>query len=67
MKKGSSERYFQEHENSSDKFVPEGIEGRVPFKGSMTNILHQLLGGIRSSMGYLGCLGVKNYMLKQNL
>jgi len=64
MKKGSSERYFQEHENSSDKFVPEGIEGRVPFKGSMTNILHQLLGGIRSSMGYLGCLGVKELHAK---
>ena len=64
MKKGSSERYFQEHENSSDKFVPEGIEGRVPFKGSMTNILHQLLGGIRSSMGYLGCSGVKELHAK---
>jgi len=64
MKKGSSERYFQEHENSSDKCVPEGIEGRVPFKGSMTNILHQLLGGIRSSMGYLGCLGVKELHAK---
>ena len=64
MKRGSSERYFQEHENSSDKFVPEGIEGRVPFKGSMTNILHQLLGGIRSSMGYLGCLGVKELHAK---
>jgi len=64
MKKGSSERYFQEHENSSDKFVPEGIEGRVPFKGSMTNILHQLLGGIRSSMGYLGCLTIKELHTK---
>jgi len=58
MKSGSSERYFQDPESSSDKFVPEGIEGRVPFKGSVANILHQLLGGIRSSMGYLGCAGI---------
>jgi IMP dehydrogenase len=59
MKSGSSERYFQEQETSSDKLVPEGIEGRVAFKGPMTNILHQLLGGIRSSMGYLGCADIK--------
>ena len=59
MKSGSSERYFQKQESSSDKFVPEGIEGRVPFKGPMTSILHQLLGGIRSSMGYLGCANIK--------
>ena len=59
MKSGSSERYFQKQESSSDKFVPEGIEGRVPFKGLMTSILHQLLGGIRSSMGYLGCANIK--------
>ena len=59
MKSGSSERYFQDQETSSDKLVPEGIEGRVAFKGPMTNILHQLLGGIRSSMGYLGCADIK--------
>ena len=58
MKSGSSERYFQNPESSSDKFVPEGIEGRVPYKGGMTSILHQLLGGIRSSMGYLGCASI---------
>jgi len=58
MKGGSSERYFQNPESTSDKFVPEGIEGRVPFKGGMTSILHQLLGGIRSSMGYLGCASI---------
>ena len=58
MKVGSSERYFQNPESTSDKFVPEGIEGRVPFKGGMTSILHQLLGGIRSSMGYLGCASI---------
>ena len=59
MKSGSSERYFQGNETTSDKFVPEGIEGRVPYKGGLANILHQLLGGIRSSMGYLGCSNIK--------
>ena len=64
MKSGSSERYFQEQETASEKLVPEGIEGRVPFKGPMTNILHQLLGGIRSSMGYLGCANIKELHAK---
>ena len=59
MRSGSSERYFQDPDSSSDKFVPEGIEGRVPFKGGITNIIHQLTGGIRSSMGYLGCSGIE--------
>ncbi len=59
MRSGSSERYFQDPDSSSDKFVPEGIEGRVPFKGGVTNIIHQLTGGIRSSMGYLGCSGIE--------
>ena len=54
MKEGSSDRYFQESSNI-DKLVPEGIEGRVPYKGPLLNIVHQLLGGIRSSMGYVGC------------
>ena len=64
MKSGSSERYFQEQETAPEKLVPEGIEGRVPFKGPMTNILHQLLGGIRSSMGYLGCANIKELHTK---
>ncbi len=51
---GSSERYFQS-DSKADKLVPEGIEGRVPFKGSIRPIIHQMLGGIRSSMGYTGC------------
>ena len=51
---GSSDRYFQEG-NETEKLVPEGIEGRVPFKGSMQPVIHQLLGGVRSSMGYTGC------------
>lgn len=54
MAQGSSDRYFQEN-NDVEKLVPEGIEGRVPFKGPLLNIVHQLLGGVRSSMGYVGC------------
>jgi IMP dehydrogenase len=54
MQKGSSDRYFQA-ENADEKLVPEGVEGRVPFKGPLTNTIYQLLGGVRSSMGYVGC------------
>ena len=55
MSKGSADRYFQESSSAQDKLVPEGIEGRVPHKGSLNSIIHQLLGGLRASMGYLGC------------
>ncbi|HUT41554.1 MAG TPA: IMP dehydrogenase [Gammaproteobacteria bacterium] len=58
MKEGSSDRYFQEG-GEPDKLVPEGIEGRVPYKGSMIAILHQLMGGLRSSMGYTGCASIE--------
>jgi IMP dehydrogenase len=54
MQKGSSDRYFQA-DSADEKLVPEGVEGRVPFKGPLTNTIHQLLGGVRSSMGYVGC------------
>ena len=54
MEKGSKDRYFQSDESESEKLVPEGIEGRVPYKGPAINIIHQLMGGIRSSMGYTG-------------
>lgn len=54
QKQGSSDRYFQSS-NAEDKLVPEGIEGRVPYKGSLSPIIHQLIGGVRSSMGYTGC------------
>ncbi len=54
QQQGSSDRYFQEEADSVEKLVPEGIEGRVPYKGSMLAVLHQLLGGIRASMGYTG-------------
>ncbi len=55
MQKGSSDRYFQENNGNADKLVPEGIEGRVPYKGSMIAVIHQLMGGLRASMGYVGC------------
>ncbi len=55
MQAGSSDRYFQDGTANVDKFVPEGIEGRVPYKGSVLAVIHQLVGGLRSSMGYLGC------------
>ncbi|MDH3390126.1 MAG: IMP dehydrogenase [Gammaproteobacteria bacterium] len=54
MQKGSSDRYFQA-DSADEKLVPEGVEGRVPFKGPLTNTIYQLLGGVRSSMGYVGC------------
>jgi len=54
-KHGSSDRYFQEGADQIEKLVPEGIEGRVPYKGSLAVVAHQLLGGVRSSMGYVGC------------
>jgi IMP dehydrogenase len=54
MSQGSADRYFQES-NNADKLVPEGIEGRVPYKGSVLQIIYQLVGGVRSSMGYCGC------------
>ncbi len=54
MQKGSSDRYFQA-DNADEKLVPEGIEGRVPYKGPLANTIYQLLGGVRSSMGYVGC------------
>ena len=55
MKEGAADRYFQDPENNADKLVPEGIEGRVPYKGSVLSIIYQLVGGVRSSMGYCGC------------
>ncbi len=54
MQQGSSDRYFQDPNAPADKFVPEGIEGRVPYKGSIVAIIYQLMGGLRSSMGYVG-------------
>ncbi len=58
MQQGSSDRYFQEGEANQDKLVPEGVEGRVPYKGSVLAVIHQLMGGLRASMGYLGCADI---------
>lgn len=55
MQQGSSDRYFQDNVANQDKLVPEGVEGRVPYKGSVLAVIHQLMGGLRASMGYLGC------------
>lgn len=60
MSKGSTDRYFQEG-TAKDKLVPEGIEGMVPYKGTIAEILHQFVGGLRSSMGYLGCKDIKTF------
>ena len=55
MEEGSKDRYFQEGTENVDKLVPEGIEGRIPYKGALRNIVHQYMGGLRASMGYTGC------------
>jgi len=64
MKKGSSDRYFQDASEGSDKLVPEGIEGRVAYKGPMGAIVHQMMGGLRSSMGYVGCSSIEDMRTK---
>ncbi len=66
MQSGSKDRYFQDHNIESKKLIPEGIEGRVPYKGTMKTILHQLTGGLKSSMGYLGCRNIKLMKTKTN-
>jgi IMP dehydrogenase len=58
MQQGAADRYFQDASVSAEKLVPEGIEGRVPYKGPVVAVIEQLLGGVRASMGYLGCNGV---------
>ena len=63
MQKGSSDRYFQS-EASADKLVPEGIEGRVPYKGHLSSVVHQLMGGLRASMGYCGCANIDDLRTK---
>ena len=59
MQQGSKDRYFQDAENNSEKLVPEGIEGRVPYKGPVINVIHQLMGGLKASMGYVGVNSIK--------
>lgn len=64
QRQGSSDRYFQSLEQGEEKLVPEGIEGRVPYKGSMLNVVHQLMGGVRSSMGYTGVRDIESLRTK---
>jgi IMP dehydrogenase len=64
MSEGSADRYFQDASNNADKLVPEGIEGRVPYKGSVLAIIYQLVGGVRSSMGYCGCATIEEFREK---
>lgn len=59
MQDGSADRYFQDGEMQSRKFVPEGIEGRVPYKGPVADVLYQMVGGLRSGMGYAGCANIE--------
>lgn len=61
---GSSDRYFQDVDSGTEKLVPEGIEGRVPYKGSMSAIVHQLMGGLRSAMGYTGSANIEEMRTK---
>ncbi|HCV76360.1 IMP dehydrogenase [Pseudomonas oryzihabitans] len=61
---GSSDRYFQDSASGAEKLVPEGIEGRVPYKGPLAAIIHQLMGGLRASMGYTGCATVEQMRTK---
>jgi IMP dehydrogenase len=58
MQKGAADRYFQDSEMNVEKLVPEGVEGRVPYKGSAVSLMQQLIGGVRASMGYTGCATV---------
>jgi len=64
MQKGAADRYFQDSEMNVDKLVPEGVEGRVPYKGSAGSVVQQLLGGVRASMGYTGCATIDELRTK---
>ena len=63
MQKGSKDRYFQDAEDDIKKLVPEGIVGRVPYKGSLSEVVHQMIGGLRAGMGYCGAKDIS--MLQQ--
>lgn len=65
MKQGSADRYFQDVESEISKFVPEGIEGRVPYKGNVSETIYQLVGGLKAAMGYTGCRNIDEF--KQNV
>ena len=67
MKAGSKDRYFQDHQEESAKFVPEGIEGKVPFKGALSDTVYQMIGGIRSGMGLCGTANLKELREKSQM
>ena len=64
MREGSRDRYSQEAADTENKLVPEGIEGRVPYKGTLTDMVTQLVGGLRAGMGYTGCRMIKEFQEK---
>jgi len=64
MQQGSKDRYFQDMEDDIKKLVPEGISGRVPYKGTLNEVIYQLIGGLRAGMGYCGCENIEK--LRQN-
>ncbi len=64
MKDGAADRYFQDSDANVEKLVPEGIEGRVPYKGPVIAVIHQLMGGLRSSMGYVGCATIDDMRVR---
>jgi len=64
MQRGAADRYFQDSEMNVDKLVPEGVEGRVPYKGSVLRVIEQLVGGVRASMGYTGCSTIDELRLR---
>jgi IMP dehydrogenase len=64
MARGSADRYFQQDIKDNLKLVPEGIEGQVPYKGPVANVLHQLTGGLRAAMGYVGARTVAEFQSK---
>jgi len=59
QREGSSDRYFQDASAGAEKLVPEGVEGRVPCKGPLSGIVHQMMGGLRAAMGYTGCATIE--------
>jgi IMP dehydrogenase len=60
MARGSADRYFQQDVGDTLKYVPEGVEGRVPYKGAVSGVIHQLVGGLRAAMGYTGCATIED-------
>ena len=61
MKEGSKDRYFQDAEDDIKKLVPEGIEGRVPYSGHLSEVIYQMMGGLRAAMGYCGCKDLEDF------